>query len=231
MKKSKNSENVVDLCALRMVASGKKRDVYLVPPSTGSLNAGPNTLVLKVPRYKERLDRLDPAKRLLSKALPASELRNISSEVAYVKKLEKNFDGDLSAIPIPCFRGYVHTNAGLGALWDAVCDQHGNLAPTLKDLTQKELTACVPALNKFVEACFKFRIVASDLHAGNLVFAHIDGKQCLMIIDGFGDHRLISIRALWNQYNRRSLLERFQKTSKQTGLKFDPDERLFRAKL
>ena len=213
-------QNPVDLRQFTKVAQGKNRDIYIVPGADLDPAAPPAPVVLKVPRYADRASVDSPAKRVLRRLLPGSLLRVIRKEAQYRAKLPE-------PQPIPAFLGYVDTSQGRAALWEAVCTRKGKLAPTLKSLAARgRVSEVVEPLNQFAKTCFEQNLVAPDINDRNLVLTKAGGKR-VVLVDGFGDHRLFSLRGLSRAHNQRSLVNRFQKVARQMGLAFDPETRRF----
>ena len=210
------------------VARGKQRDIYFLSGDPTGEKPAQDRAVLKVPRYSERDQRQPAVKRLVRRFFPSSALRIIAGETKYLSKLVAANGGDATSLPLPTFYCFVETTGGLGAKWEAICDENGQLAPTLTALAkQGKHERFIKPLNEFVKTCFAKSIVAPDLHAGNLVYTKRDGAPRIVLIDGFGDHRLISIRAAVPWYNRRSLHRSFEKMAFKTGLHFDRESLSF----
>lgn len=220
MKLDSVTDALVDLAPLTKIGSGKQRDVYLWPATPEQAETGP--LVLKVPRYGERDSRLTNGKKLLRRIAPSSAHRIITKEAQYACELARRYRDD-ERPPIPNFYGYVETTEGWGVLWEAICTETGAPAPTLRHMAARgKISDWIDTLNRFTRSCFDKNIVACDLHAGNLVCVERDSSRQIILIDGYGDHRMFSMRAIWPQYNTRHLIKRFERVARQTGLAFDP---------
>jgi len=213
---------------LLKVANGKNRDIYLVPDPSSATGTVARQLVLKVPRYGNRQDTQLPLKKALQSIAPSSRQRAIQKEVAYLERLRKRTAALGVELPIPQFFGFVDTDVGKGTLWEAICDETGSLAPTLRLLKgSSAFSQTVEPLNRFVNVCFDHNIVAPDIKDNNLILTQRDGRDEIILVDGFGDHRMISLRGMWPPLNARSLVDRFNKLARQTGFKFDQTERRF----
>lgn len=228
MVASTETETLLDLRGYPRLRRGKQRNIYLLRPDASG-NATGMAMVLKVPRYGERLERLPVAKRLLRRIYPNSEFRVLNQEVNYWNKLVSRKGSAGDKLPIPAFVGFVNTTEGRGVLWEAMLDARGELGPNLLDICRsgKPETAIEP-LNRFVEICLSESIVAPDLNAKNLVLACKNGRQDFFLVDGFSDHRMISLREISPRYNARFLMERFAKIARRMGLEFNPAEQRFR---
>ena len=195
MNASTSPARPINLNSLRRVARGKNRDIFFMPEGVAGHNS---PLVLKVPRYADRSDRQGLLKRVLQRLFPESQRRVISNEVRYLRHLTKNAAAQASQLPIPAFYGFVDTDAGMGALWEAICREDGALAPTLEDVADAGgMAPMIAPLNAFAAACYRLNIVAPDINDRNLAVRRRAGGTELFLVDGFGDHRMISLRALW----------------------------------
>lgn len=218
----------IDLSRHAAIKRGKQRDVYFLK-SLAEISKDEDTpIVLKVPRYAERQSRQVWYKRLLRILFPSSTLRIITKEANYWQRLARMAHRKGSTPPIPDFVAYVNTSAGPGAVWEAICDKSGNLAPTAAEMAKRQKRKrMIKPLNRFVQKCFDDQIVAPDLHLGNLACKRVNGRREFFLVDGFGDHRVISIRALWPAYNARSLIRSFERIAWVAGLQFDQETRMF----
>lgn len=229
MKRIADQPRVIDITALTRIASGKQRNIFLLDQAIGNLDFSDVRIVLKVPKHSERHKRLPFYKKLLRKLYPASALRVIRKEAAYLARASQKFVGSPQLIPIPSFMGFVETSDGTGALWEAICDTQGQLAPTLeKLLAENQIADVFEPLNSFVETCMKNDLVITDLNPRNLVYGQKAGAKQFFIVDGFGDHRVISLREMFRKHNRSKLIQSFNKLSDQTGLMFDMQTNSFR---
>ncbi len=224
METLRDPNAVLDLSDQQILQSGRQRNVYLLRPDGSLLKEGTQPLVLKVPRYQHKHAKLSLGKRILRKIHPQSAYRVITKEADYVKKVSASERG----LPIPAFVSFVETNQGRGVLWEAICDENGDLAPTLNDICKAgKANSAIGPLNAFVASCFEQHIVAPDVHAGNLILVRRDGQDKFILVDGFGDHRVISIREFWPRYNAKSLNRSFSKMARKTGLSYDETSRRF----
>lgn len=226
MEVLRDPQAVLDLTDQQILQTGRQRNVYLLKPGGAALKDSAPPLVLKVPRYRHKHAKLSLGKRLLRKIHPQSAYRVITKEADYVKRVAAAKRG----LPIPAFGAFVETNQGRGVLWEAICDENGDLGPTLNDLCKAgKAQAAIAPLNEFVDCCFAQHIVAPDVHAGNLILTRREGQDRFILVDGFGDHRVISIREFWRSYNVRSLTRSFLKMARNTGLNYDEEARRFAA--
>ncbi|MFK7765317.1 MAG: YrbL family protein [Roseobacter sp.] len=218
----------IDVRSHAVLKRGKQRDIYFLGARDGLATDDGTPVVLKVPRYAERERRQVWYKRALRTVFPSSTLRIITNEATYWQRLARSARNKNAVPPISKFVAYVDTTAGRGAVWEAVCDAEGQLAPTLADMRARQaLKPQIEPLNRFVQKCFDGHIVAPDLHLGNLACTQIENRWEIILIDGFGDHRMISIRALLPAYNRRSLVRSFERIALVSKMQFDSKTRTF----
>lgn len=218
-------QDPIDLAGLERIARGKNREIYFLPSGFAGQK---DPLVLKVPRYTDRKQRQTFLKRAVYGLFPSSQRRIIDKEARYAKKLAARLKPCPVKVPIPAFFGFVHTSAGTGALWEAVCDTKGTMAPTLADISKAgKIRAIVDPLNIFAGSCYALDLVAPDINDRNLAVRGDISRAELVLVDGFGDHRMISLREIWAKRNIRSLDDRFEKIARKTGLRFDAGARRF----
>ncbi len=211
------------------IASGGTRDVYVLSADQVGVDTPSGKCVLKIPRQAEQRGGLSVAKRLLAVIFPTSRQRVITKEVSYLKKLQRQCDQINQRLPVPAFLGFDETPLGRGALWEAICDDKGEIAPTLVQLAKSgNISDYLEPLNAFAAFCFQQNIVASDISQRNLALTERDGRREFVLIDGFGDHRVISLRSLFPAYNTRCMYRRFDKMARQIGLQFDSQKRCFK---
>lgn len=222
MKPNKNNYPTLDISKLSKFANGKNRDIYLVSHPAPDTDGTERICVLKVLRSKANQERELSSKMVLKSLFPASRQRVILKEVKYLEKLLRRGAIQGFQPPIPAFRGFVNTAKGRGTLWETMLDRSGNLAPSIKELGQAgKLADAVEPLNRFVKICFDHNIVAPDINENNLTLTYRNDQSEVVLVDGFGDHRLISLRSIWPALNARSLADRFDRLGRRTGLQFD----------
>ncbi|MGD9294460.1 MAG: YrbL family protein [Roseobacter sp.] len=218
-------ENLIDLGGLERVARGRNRDIYFLP---SGLVGQAEPLILKVPRYSDRNRRQGFLKRAVYRLWPGSQRRVISNEARYAQKLATRLKSHSVKVPIPAFCGFVRTSGGPGALWEAVCNAHGAVAPTLANIAMAgQIQAMAEPLNRFARTCYALNLVAPDINDRNLAVRGENASAELVLVDGFGDHRVISLREIWPARNIRCLDDRFRKVARKTGLTYDAGTRRF----
>lgn len=223
-----NNQNTIDLSTLDMVAQGNRRFVYLIRPGTPGFEKYDLPLVLKIPRYKDRERRMAWPKRLLSRMFPASAERGIRIEARYWTKLARRVPGNPSDMPLPVFHGYVTTTDGRAALWEAMCDADGNLAPTLHTVAKRgDQASLIEPLNRFVDFSYRYNLVAPDIQGVNMVLVDRNGRQQAVLIDGFADMRLVSLRSMSAIRNRRNMDNRFAKMGRAVEIDYDLQKRQY----
>lgn len=219
---------VIDLSTLEFVAQGNRRFVYLIRQGTPGFEMFDFPLVLKVPRYEDREQRMNAAKRFLSRLFPSTAERGIRVEARYWSKLASRVPGDPINMPLPVFRGYVMTTGGNAALWDAMCDENGDLAPTLREFFQRgESASLVEPLNRFVAFTYEHNLVAPDIQATNMVLVERRGRKEIVLVDGYADMRLISMRSMFVWRNKKNMEHRFSRMAGQANLGYDKKKRCF----
>ena len=219
-------QKVIDLSGLDVVAQGNRRFVYLIQPGTPGFEEFDIPLVMKVPRYEDRERRMGLAKRLLSKLFPISAERGIRVEARYWTKLARRVPEKPSSMPLPVFYGYVMTTDGRAALWEAMCDADGDLAPTLREIAnQGDPSILVEPLNRFVDFSYRHNLVAPDIQGVNMVLVERNGRWETVLIDGYADMRLISFRSMFAWRNRQNMDNRFGKMGRQLKLDYDVQKR------
>lgn len=110
--------------------------------------------------------------------------------------------------------GFAETDLGLGLVVEGLFDREGALAPTLSRLvTEKRFDETArAALTEFSAALLESRVVISDLHWGNLVYAYSERRgNHFVMIDGLGSSNLIPLKRLFPKLNRRSKRARIQR--------------------
>ncbi|MBM3863948.1 MAG: hypothetical protein FJ385_08400 [Verrucomicrobia bacterium] len=110
--------------------------------------------------------------------------------------------------------GLVDTTAGLGLVTRAVRDRSGNYARSLDQLVKAGgFTPEVQrALDVVIAQLLDSTVIASDPHAGNLVFAYSEEHgDHFVIIDGLGNSNLIPFKDYFRFVNRRSKENRIRR--------------------
>ena len=226
--KPQTVDGFIDLRDVELVNQGGRRFVYLIPRGFPGFEDIRMPLALKVPKYKERLAQINWVKRLLTEWIPYAAERVIRVEAAYFTRLAHEFTGPIAEIPLPQFFGFARTSQGRAALWEAICDDQGRLAPTLHQLIERgQVHEFLEPLNKFVKFCYRNNVLAPDIQVKNLVLAHRNGGKQVVLVDGFGDMRLISKNRLSRKQNTALLDRRFRRVARTTGLEFDAKEQAF----
>ena len=173
-------------------------------------------------KHLERQRRFSRSKRLVRWLFSSSKLRVVRKEATYFSKLSARCTERAPQSPVPGFVGYVETSDGAGALWRAICDEQGKLAATSQNFVdENRLDEVLEPLNFFVPTCFQVGLVIADMHCRYLVRKQSSSNKELCIGNGFGDHRMIPFRTMFQQYNHVKLIKGFDKLSRQTGLTFD----------
>lgn len=97
------------------------------------------------------------------------------------------------------FLGFIDTNLGAGAMFEAVITTDGNLAPNLEDHAQATAydPAIVAAIDQLWDDVFQSGMVVSDPSLRNAIpVANGPHGYSLILIDGLGERTLIPIQSL-----------------------------------
>ncbi len=183
----------LQLSHLEPVAQGAQKLVFRHPED-------PRVLVKVVnPRFIERREKRD---RFYQKR------RRIGHHRAFARELLEHLvsrainPGRLASCPhMQNILGVVDTDMGTALLVEAVLDEHGDLAPTLRDLLESGRfdEQARQALEAFLDWALASNVLISDLSADNLA-RHADGH--FVMIDGLGDRAGIPLRSHSPTLNR-----------------------------
>jgi hypothetical protein len=172
----------------RKIAQGNRREIYSV--------LGHPSLLINIPSSKSSREEYRRAimmlKGLYRRSVPlrreVCEYRRIALEPNQYHLQE-------------CF-GTVETPIGRGLVVGAVTRPDGTLAPTLRELIAAKAVndAVIRALIDFLDWMITTRLVAADVHPGNIVY---DPEHARMVlVDGIGDKTFIPLRAWFPRLNR-----------------------------
>ncbi|WP_052097112.1 PhoP regulatory network YrbL family protein [Achromobacter sp. RTa] len=115
-------------------------------------------------------------------------------------------------VPMARILGLAQTTLGLGLVVEKICDEAGNIAPTVADLARqgKFDAALSEQLDEFFDDLADAHVVLHDISASNVACGlNADGKQGLYLIDGFGVLPLIPLYAWSKRLNRRRILRKY----------------------
>jgi hypothetical protein len=121
--------------------------------------------------------------------------------------------------PIAHMIGVVETDLGLGLVAEKVRGPDGRLAPTLAERYQNE-RGFSPALERdlaeFLDALLESQVIVGDLHAWNIVYGSDSrGGPRFVLIDGFGEKRVIPLTSMSDWYNRRNTRRLYRRMREQ----------------
>lgn len=205
----------IDLAGMQTTARGRRRAIYF-------LGGHDFPMVLKVPNYQWEAQTAKPLKRFRQWLLPRGKYRVLAMEADYSMKRQLDAASSARTLPLPRFHGYVQTSLGAGAIWEAICDESGNLGRTLREICDAgEIEQALEPLNATVARLFALNIVAPDLNGRNLVLSP-GPKPRFFLVDGFGDPNLIPVRSLLRPLNRKRLLASCERLAEKCGLVWDP---------
>ncbi|NSX53233.1 YrbL family protein [Parasulfitobacter algicola] len=191
---------MLDLEKLQPIAKGGKKDVYQHPHDDG--------LLIKV--ISDRRQKKEACRGLWERLKKPSYTREYLREIDMVYRTVKKAGNYDKPLPIPSIIGLIHTSKGLGLTCEKICDGHGDLAQTLRQIIkQGEFDdIMLNKFNNFVQACFDLQVVTTDLMQDNVVY---DRKNdCFRAIDGFGELTAIPLRVWFRSLNDRRLQQQFQ---------------------
>lgn len=181
----------LQLSSLEPVGQGAQKLVFRHPDD-------PRVLVKVVnPRFIERRDRKD---RFYQKRRRIGHHRAFAREM--IEHLAALAPGRLATCPhMQNILGVIDTDMGAALLVEAVLDEQGDLAPTLRDLVEsgRFREREQQALEVFLDWALTSNVLINDLSADNLAW-HPDGH--FVMIDGLGDRAGIPIRAVSPWLNR-----------------------------
>jgi len=115
-------------------------------------------------------------------------------------------------VPMARILGLAQTTLGLGLVVEKICDEAGNIAPTVADLARQGRfdAALSEQLDEFFDDLADAHVVLHDISASNVACGlNADGKQGLYLIDGFGVLPLIPLYAWSKRLNRRRIQRKY----------------------
>ncbi|MFO7809031.1 YrbL family protein [Guyparkeria sp.] len=181
------------LAPLDPVGQGAQKLVFRHPED-------PRVLVKVVnPRFIERRDKRD---RFYQKRRHIGHHRAFAREMIEHLASRALAPGRLAPCPhMQNILGVIDTDMGAALLVEAVLDENGDLAPTLRDLIESERYGEreQQALETFLDWALTSNVLINDLSADNLAW-NPDGH--FVMIDGLGDRAGIPIRAVSPWLNR-----------------------------
>ena len=181
------------LSHLEPIAQGAQKLVFRHPDD-------PRVLVKVVnPRFIERRERKD---RFYQKRRRIGHHRAFARELLEHLVSRASRSGRAGGYPhIQNILGIVDTDMGTALLVEAVLDEHGALAPTLRDLLREGRFGARhrQALNAFLDWVMASNVLINDLSSDNLAW-HPEGH--FVMIDGLGDRAGIPVRSHSRTLNR-----------------------------
>jgi len=175
------------------IAQGAQKLVFRHPDD-------PRVLVKVVnPRFIERRDRKD---RFYQKRRRIGHHRAFARELLEQLVSRAGHAGRAGGCPhIQNILGIVDTDMGTALLVEAVLDEDGALAPTLRDLIREKRFGARhrAALETFIDWVLASNVLINDLSSDNLAW-HPEGH--FVMIDGLGDRAGIPVRSVSQWLNR-----------------------------
>lgn len=192
------------------IAQGSGRRVYTHPSNPD--------LIIKIQKPR-KIKKFNRVRRLFSR----SKRRFMSIMFSWVEIDEfAAMVARANDVPDFCaqFRGFVATNQGVGALFDAIRNPDGTMAPTLRAFAQIHGTGTqiTAAIDQFWDDVVSFRGVVWDPNLDNLlVIGTPKSVVKLVLVDGLGERTFIPQLTLSDtRYNRSVALRR-----EEMHMKFD----------
>ncbi|MGM0516410.1 MAG: YrbL family protein [Pseudomonadota bacterium] len=188
------------LSHLEPIAQGAQKLVFRHPED-------PRVLVKVVnPRFIERRDRKD---RFYQRRRRIGHHRAFARELLEHLVARAAHPGRSGRCPhIQNILGIVDSDMGTALLVEAVLDENGELAPTLRDLIREDRFEARhrEALKAFLDWVLDSNVLINDLSADNLAW---DPDGHFVMIDGLGDRAGIPVRSasqwLNRQYKKRKI--------------------------
>jgi hypothetical protein len=195
------------------IRAGREKRVYLHPEQPGSLvkiiNSDWLAFMYRNWPFQSRLRRVAHYFLYLNELIEHISLRARGLE-------ELHFAQNIT--------GLVDTDLGLGIVVEAVTRSDGSLAESLRDLIFRGAFGEVEyqALVKFCNWLGSSGLIIRDLGAQNIVWN--EKTQNFVIVDGFGERALLSLRMFSRRYNQRHNMRKAEKLLQRTlqALSWDP---------
>ncbi len=168
------------------------------------------------PRFLERRDKRD---RFYQKRRRIGHHRAFAREMLEHLASRALKPGRLAPCPhMQNILGVVDTDLGAALLVEAVLDENGELATTLRDLVESGHLGPreQQALEAFLDWALTSNVLINDLSADNLAW-HPDGH--FVMIDGLGDRAGIPIRAVSPWFNRLYKRKKIRQLLEEIGMK------------
>jgi len=195
----------LDLDAAVPLATGGDRHIFQHPHMP--------SLLVKVMDMRARAVYLEarPFKRWYKQYQRESAYRVYLNEISeYVTTTTR--PSGVWQVPMARILGVAQTTLGLGLVVEKICDEAGNIAPTVADMArQGKLDAALgEQLDEFFDDLADAHVVLHDVSASNIACGfNADGKPGLYLIDGFGVLPLIPLYAWSKRLNRRRIERKY----------------------
>ena len=225
MPEARLSHRSIELSGARRLARGKVRDVYAHPLRGDQL--------LKTLRETKRLAHANrPGLRArIKRRMGLGPYRYILKEYRCYLRVAYQAERLDRAIPIAELGSVVRTDRGLAQVAALVPDEHGALAPTLRELLRAGPLPpdAVGRLNAFVSDLFDLNVVVPDLSAGNIVMDRSVAGGRFLLVDGYGEKAFVPLRSWFPRLNARTLDRGFAEIARGTMLRWNGGMRRFEA--
>lgn len=139
---------------------------------------------------------------------PERHPRRFRREVRYYRRLKFRRIGWQR---LACYRGMVDTNLGLGAIFDLVLDEGGEVSRSLEHYLARDDSdfnswACGD-LNALTRDLYAQWIVFHDLNPGNILVQRLDAaRKRLVVIDGIGHNHFLSVASYSPGFARKKIV-------------------------
>lgn len=144
-----------------------------------------------------------------------SNQRYVSREIKYTKKYQDKVSC------IPAFHGTIHTDLGMGYVFDLVKNYDGSVSQTLRDYADggADMTIIRQKIEQLYALFLEKHIIVSDLHAGNILVRHTTNSDYeLWIVDGLGNSDFIKICDISYFFHKKKLMRKFTRFARGIGL-------------
>ena len=180
------------------IATGKHRQVYQHPEQPGQLVKVVRTDLIENAAATARWPRTGPYR-------------------GYVREFKEYLasrHADPGPTPLAAVIGLADTDLGVGLVVEKILGADGALAPTLATWLGRDgfTDAMRQALDDLLAALLRHNVIATDLHAFNMVYGSNDGTAPrLMMIDGFGEKNIIPHRSMSRRHNATVNRRKFER--------------------
>lgn len=186
---------------LTLVGSGTCRRVYLHPQD--------DSKVLKVYR-KSRTPERTRARKWHRRVVPCRKYDINRKQFDHYRRIKRKAPEFLDSVP--AVFGYVETDRGSALVVECIRNPDGSICESLRDyVAANGLGEVTELLDAFFARLDGLHIVVNDVNPGNFLVRRTEDGLKLVLIDGFGDPALVSLRAISRRRNLRKLMKKKQR--------------------